>query len=197
MLSQDISWFETGENSATRIVDLLSSQCAALSGISVGAFGIYLAVAANLLTASVLSGALSWRLGLIITRAVPTLVGESGKTREETDIPLLPICRVCQRVHRLYPHDSLSTRWERRPRNQSHLPPRLFPVLIRLHFQLCPWLRRLAISHLPCQRFLNLVWAFPYPPQFFVFYRYYLQRSWRLFQPRAAEAIISLLHHRP
>jgi ATP-binding cassette, subfamily B (MDR/TAP), member 1 len=75
ILKQEISWFEKDANSATRLLDLLSSQCGSLGGISGGAFGIHLAVAANLLTATILSIALSWRLGLIIIAGVPTLLG--------------------------------------------------------------------------------------------------------------------------
>lgn len=75
ILRQEVSWLEHSDNSPTRMLDLLSTQCTALTGIHSGAFGIFLAVAVNLLTASILSVALSWRLALIVICAVPALLG--------------------------------------------------------------------------------------------------------------------------
>jgi ATP-binding cassette subfamily B (MDR/TAP) protein 1 len=71
---QELSWFMKAENTVSRLVDLLSEQCATIAAAYGEASGICFSVTANLVTTSVLSLALNWRLGLIVIVAIPALV---------------------------------------------------------------------------------------------------------------------------
>lgn len=75
ILRKEIPWFSQKENNVTRLIDLLSGQCATLATAYGGVLGTVLSVSSNLLTASLLSIILNWRLGLVVLIAVPALVG--------------------------------------------------------------------------------------------------------------------------
>ncbi|QKX57423.1 uncharacterized protein TRUGW13939_04535 [Talaromyces rugulosus] len=75
ILRKEIPWFSRNENNVTRLIDLLSGQCETLAKAYGGVLGTILSVSSNLLTASLLSIILNWRLGLVVIIAVPALVG--------------------------------------------------------------------------------------------------------------------------